>query len=87
VELKRLGRDVLVIDREKRVGDNWRLRYDGLKLHNKTPIGGQASPSTTWETLLPRRILRLATALPLSAAVTNFVPEMGERVAPAPVAS
>jgi cation diffusion facilitator CzcD-associated flavoprotein CzcO len=38
VELKRLGRDVLVVDREKRVGDNWRLRYDGLKLHNKTPI-------------------------------------------------
>lgn len=38
VELKRLGHDVLVIDREKRVGDNWRLRYDGLKLHNRTPI-------------------------------------------------
>jgi cation diffusion facilitator CzcD-associated flavoprotein CzcO len=38
VELKRLGRDVLVIDREKRIGDNWRLRYDGLKLHNKTPV-------------------------------------------------
>lgn len=33
-ELKRLGYDALVIDRLPRVGDNWRLRYDGLKLHN-----------------------------------------------------
>ena len=38
VELKRLGLDVLIIDREERIGDNWRLRYDGLKLHNKTPV-------------------------------------------------
>ena len=38
VELKRLGIDTLVIDRMKRVGDNWRLRYHGLKLHNKTPV-------------------------------------------------
>jgi cation diffusion facilitator CzcD-associated flavoprotein CzcO len=34
VELKRLGCDVLVIDRTQRVGDNWRLRYNGLRLHN-----------------------------------------------------
>lgn len=38
VELQRLGLDVLVIDRETRIGDNWRLRYNGLKLHNKTPV-------------------------------------------------
>ena len=38
VELKRIGLDALVIDRMKRVGDNWRLRYHGLKLHNKTPV-------------------------------------------------
>jgi cation diffusion facilitator CzcD-associated flavoprotein CzcO len=38
VELKRIGLDTLVIDREARVGDNWRLRYRGLKLHNKTPV-------------------------------------------------
>lgn len=38
VELKRLGLDTLVIDRQHRVGDNWRLRYHGLKLHNKTPV-------------------------------------------------
>ncbi len=38
VELKRIGLTALVIDREERIGDNWRLRYRGLKLHNKTPV-------------------------------------------------
>lgn len=38
VELKRIGLDTLVIDKEKRIGDNWRLRYNGLKLHNRTPV-------------------------------------------------
>jgi cation diffusion facilitator CzcD-associated flavoprotein CzcO len=38
VELKRIGLDALVIDRQTRIGDNWRLRYRGLKLHNKTPV-------------------------------------------------
>ncbi len=30
-----LGVDALVVDRMARVGDNWRLRYHGLKLHNQ----------------------------------------------------
>jgi len=30
-----LGIDALVIDRMERVGDNWRKRYHGLKLHNQ----------------------------------------------------
>jgi hypothetical protein len=38
VELKRIGLDALVIDKAARIGDNWRLRYHGLKLHNKTPV-------------------------------------------------
>ncbi len=38
VELKRIGLSALIVDREVRVGDNWRLRYRGLKLHNKTPV-------------------------------------------------
>jgi putative flavoprotein involved in K+ transport len=37
-ELKRIGLDALIVDRQQRVGDNWRLRYRGLKLHNKTPV-------------------------------------------------
>jgi len=38
VELKRIGQTTLIVDRMARVGDNWRLRYRGLKLHNKTPV-------------------------------------------------
>jgi len=38
VELKQLGIDALVVDQEERIGDNWRLRYHSLKLHNKTPV-------------------------------------------------
>ena len=38
VECRRAGLDALVVDRETRIGDNWRLRYRGLKLHNKTPV-------------------------------------------------
>jgi cation diffusion facilitator CzcD-associated flavoprotein CzcO len=38
VELKRIGLDTLVVDKQERIGDNWRLRYNGLKLHNKTPV-------------------------------------------------
>jgi putative flavoprotein involved in K+ transport len=37
-EARRIGLTSLVVDRMARVGDNWRLRYRGLKLHNKTPV-------------------------------------------------
>jgi len=33
--LGQLDVDALVVDRMKRIGDNWRLRYHGLKLHNQ----------------------------------------------------
>ncbi len=32
--LRAIGVDALIVDRMKRIGDNWRLRYHGLKLHN-----------------------------------------------------
>lgn len=35
--LNALGIDALIVDRMARVGDNWRLRYHALKLHNMTP--------------------------------------------------
>ena len=38
VELKQLGLDALVVDGMKRIGDNWRLRYHSLKLHNVTSV-------------------------------------------------
>jgi len=37
-ELGQLGIDTLVIDREQRAGDNWRLRYRNLSLHNQINV-------------------------------------------------
>jgi hypothetical protein len=36
--LGQLGIDTLIVDREKRVGDNWRNRYHALVLHNQTQV-------------------------------------------------
>lgn len=36
--LQALGIDTLVIDRETRVGDNWRRRYHALTLHNEVHV-------------------------------------------------
>jgi Pyridine nucleotide-disulphide oxidoreductase len=36
--LGQLGVDTLIVDREQRVGDNWRNRYHALVLHNQTHV-------------------------------------------------
>jgi len=36
--LKALGVDALIVDRHSRVGDNWRKRYQALKLHNQKHV-------------------------------------------------
>ncbi|KWV53324.1 monooxygenase [Bradyrhizobium macuxiense] len=36
--LKQLGVDALIVDREARVGDNWRKRYHALTLHNQVQV-------------------------------------------------
>jgi cation diffusion facilitator CzcD-associated flavoprotein CzcO len=36
--LKQLQIDVLIVDREARVGDNWRKRYHALTLHNQVQV-------------------------------------------------
>ena len=36
--LNQLGMDTLVIDREARIGDNWRHRYHALTLHNQVQV-------------------------------------------------
>lgn len=37
-QLTALGVDTLLVDREKRIGDNWRNRYHPLTLHNQTHV-------------------------------------------------
>src|SRR6185436_13945252 len=36
--LAQLGVDALIVDREPRVGDNWRKRYHALTLHNQVHV-------------------------------------------------
>jgi len=54
-----LGIDTLVVDREKRIGDNWRLRYHNLKLHNQ--IGVNHMPylpfPETWPRYIPKDMI------------------------------
>jgi cation diffusion facilitator CzcD-associated flavoprotein CzcO len=57
--LRHLGVDTLVVDREERVGDNWRHRYDSLVLHNE--IWANHLPylpfPPTWPTYIPKDML------------------------------
>ena len=36
--LKQLNVDTLIVDREQRIGDNWRKRYHALTLHNQVQV-------------------------------------------------
>ena len=36
--LHQLGIDALIVDRHKRIGDNWRTRYHSLTLHNEVHV-------------------------------------------------
>jgi cation diffusion facilitator CzcD-associated flavoprotein CzcO len=36
--LKQLNVDTLIVDRERRIGDNWRKRYHALTLHNQVQV-------------------------------------------------
>ena len=36
--LKQLSIDTLIVDRESRIGDNWRKRYHALTLHNQVQV-------------------------------------------------
>jgi cation diffusion facilitator CzcD-associated flavoprotein CzcO len=57
--LRQMNVDVLVIERNKRIGDNWRNRYSNLTLHNE--IDGNHFPylpfPSTWPTWLPKDML------------------------------
>ena len=57
--LTQLDVDTLIVDREARIGDNWRKRYHALVLHNQVhvnhlpympfpPTGRPTSPRTSW---------------------------------------
>ena len=54
--LKQLHVDTLIVDREQRIGDNWRKRYHALTLHNQVQVNHlpymQFPPN--WPTYIPK---------------------------------
>ena len=57
--LGRLGIDTLIVDREARLGDNWRRRYHALVLHNEVHVNHlpyMPFPST-WPVFIPKDML------------------------------
>jgi len=54
--LKQLRVDTLIVDREARIGDNWRKRYHALTLHNQVQVNHlpyMPFPSN-WPTYIPK---------------------------------
>ena len=72
--LGQLGVDALVVDRMRRVGDNWRLRYHGLKLHNQ--VHSNHLPympfPPTWPTYIPKDMVANWLELYVEAMEINF---------------
>ncbi|MBV8400503.1 MAG: NAD(P)/FAD-dependent oxidoreductase, partial [Acetobacteraceae bacterium] len=54
-----LGVDTLVIDREERIGDNWRQRYHALRLHNEVHVNHfpYMPFPPTWPVFIPKDML------------------------------
>ncbi len=54
--LRQLGIDTLIVDREARIGDNWRKRYHSLTLHNEVHVNHlpyMPFPAT-WPVFIPK---------------------------------
>ncbi|MDV7355270.1 NAD(P)/FAD-dependent oxidoreductase [Rhodococcus oxybenzonivorans] len=54
--LGQMGADTLVVEREQRIGDNWRNRYHSLTLHNEVWANGlpYLPFPPTWPTFVPK---------------------------------
>ncbi len=54
--LGHLGVDTLIIDRNERIGDNWRLRYHSLTLHNEVHVNHLPLMPfpPTWPVFIPK---------------------------------
>jgi cation diffusion facilitator CzcD-associated flavoprotein CzcO len=59
--LKQLGVDTLIVDKNSRVGDNWRNRYHALTLHNRIHVNHlpYIPFPQTWPTYIPKDMLAL----------------------------
>lgn len=54
--LNQLGIDTLIVDKHPRVGDNWRLRYHALTLHNEVHVNHMPYMPfpPTWPVFIPK---------------------------------
>jgi putative flavoprotein involved in K+ transport len=54
--LAQLGVDCLIVDRERRIGDNWRKRYHALTLHNQVHVNHLPYMPfpPTWPSYIPK---------------------------------
>ena len=59
--LTRLGVDTLIVDKNARIGDNWRNRYHALTLHNQLQVNHlpYLDFPVTWPTYIPKDMLAL----------------------------
>ena len=59
--LTQLGVDTLIVDKNSRVGDNWRNRYHALTLHNQLHVNHLPYMPfpPTWPTYIPKDMLAL----------------------------
>ena len=66
--------DTLVVDREKRIGDNWRLRYHNLKLHNQILVNEMPYLPfpKTWPRYIPKDMIANWLELYTEALEINF---------------
>lgn len=69
-----MGIDTLVVDREKRIGDNWRLRYHNLKLHNQIRVNEMPFLPfpKTWPRYIPKDMIANWLELYTEALEINF---------------
>ena len=72
--LRELGIDTLIIDREKRIGDNWRLRYHNLKLHNQIHVNTMPYLPfpKTWPRYIPKDMIANWLEFYVEALELNF---------------
>ncbi|MDC1382545.1 NAD(P)/FAD-dependent oxidoreductase [Candidatus Puniceispirillum sp.] len=72
--LNQLDVDTLIIDRNLRVGDNWRKRYHALTLHNQLHVNHLPYMPfpPTWPTYIPKDMLALWFETYVAAMELNF---------------
>ena len=72
--LREYGIDTLVVDKEKRIGDNWRLRYHNLKLHNQINVNHMPYLPfpKTWPRYIPKDMIANWLEFYVEAMEINF---------------